>query len=941
MRPERWSRIRELFERASTMEEPARSRFLSETTADDPQLRIEVERLLESGTNAEFLEPPDPARLAASLEAPRAPTSESRSCDDLDPGTRLGSYRILNRIGRGGMGTVFAAEQDRPHRRVALKVLRDPLGGSEVRRRFLVEAELLGRLRHPGIATVFEVGEEVLPDGRTVPFFALELVEGARDLIGYSNEQGLDLRARIALLQEVLMAVHHGHLAGVVHRDLKPDNLLVDRDGRPKVIDYGVACAVDPALTPTELHSQGVHVVGTLQYMAPEQLRGGSEHLDHRADVYALGLVLYELISGARPYDLLGKPLTEVLEQLASERRPPPSEHNPGVPRELDWICLRAIASPREDRYTSAEAFSEDLERFFAGEVVRASPPGGLSGALYRTRKFVARHRLPLGVLALVLAGLSAAVFVIRSALVATQDERDRNLELVEDLRLETEERQAALHQLELTNKGLVQARVELEAANERTLLELARQETVTESLHDLLSAVDPDEDGYRVTLFELLQRARPRLDRGLEPGHEALLAAFYASAYRALGMQERALELYRQAREALAKLPEPDPALSNEVDLWLAYFLILTQRTGEADPLMDGVEDRLASTGDRRHEAELVRLRSMAAEQRGALESAVELIETAFASWNTEREENSSERALMSELRLRSRRGLLLLRLGRLGEGVDALESAYAGALAHLGPRHSRTFEIGSRLTQGLSAVGRTEEALELQAELCAGVVERFGTASRVNVLHLSRLMTAYLGVGDVDEALVTGERALDAIDLGAFEDAELELTLRSNYAVGLGMAGRGEESVVELERAVELLLAGGQAMGARMFDVRQNLAEALFTAGRLGDAVGAFEESLFLAREVFGKTSWQAGLAKCRMGMMLMIPGGVGGDPQEGLELLRDGHRLLAATDNELGRQRRVQIEASAAAFARGLADQGQLGVAEQLTSLINEWR
>ena len=931
MRPERWSRVRELFERAAELGEPARTRFLEETTGDDPDLRVQVERLLESSASQSFLAPPDPARLAASLGAPGPEAGEAGDPDpQLRPGVELGSYRILHALGRGGMGTVFAAEQDRPRRRVALKVLRDPLAGKDARRRFLVEAELLGRLRHPGIATIYEVGEQALPGGPTVPFFALELVEDARDLIRYAEERPLALRQKLELFREVLAAVHHAHLAGVVHRDLKPDNLLVDAAGRPKVIDYGVACAVDPAMTPTELRSAGVHVVGTLQYMAPEQLRGGSAHLDHRADVYALGLVLYELVAGARPYDLLGRPLAEVLERLASTERDPPSRHRPDLPRELDWICLRAIASEPDARYGSASEFADDLERFLEGEVVSAAPPG----ALYRAGKFVARNRLPLGVLTLVLGSLLAAVLVTRSALNEARDERDRNAALVARLTAETEERRAALVRLGEVNAELLEAQVGLEQASARTLLELERQRAVTRSLHDLLSAVNPREDGYRVTVYELLERAQPELDRCADKGQQALLSAYYASAYHSLGMQARAEELFRSARAALDQMPDRDPRLESTVDLRLASLLVLTDRLDEAEPLLDASERRLESNPDVELLAELVELRSRTSERRGALEAAAAVIESALAG-PLAAPEAPADAALGGawRARLRSRRGLLLVELGRLTEGVEELEAAWAEGVAARGREHPDTLEIGFRLNQGMQAIGRADEALELQTELCELVRGTYGEHSRVHAQHLAQLMTAHLSAGDPDEALAVGERALDALDLGDFDDHELELTLRANYAIALGMKGRGAEAVVELERVVTLLEDGGQAVGPRMFDVRQNLAEALFMAGRLDDSLAAFEDLLFLAREVHGDGSWQEGLALARLGMTVLLAG----NADEGLDLIRSGRVLLADTTNELGLRRRQQVEASLRALAGGLQLQARGSEAARVEALL----
>jgi serine/threonine protein kinase len=230
-----WPLVRGIFERALDLPVGERASFVDRETDGQDALRREVMRLLESTTGSgDFLSPPEPGASLGSAFDWRPTHGES-----------IGSYRIESLLGEGGMGAVYLARQDRPSRDVALKLMHARFASPRSRRRFEFEAEVLGRLRHPGIAAIHEMGVHRTPDGGEVPFFAMEYVEGARDLATYADDEGLDLAARIALFRAVCAAVHHAHEKGVIHRDLKPGNILVDATGQPKVIDYGVARAID------------------------------------------------------------------------------------------------------------------------------------------------------------------------------------------------------------------------------------------------------------------------------------------------------------------------------------------------------------------------------------------------------------------------------------------------------------------------------------------------------------------------------------------------------------------------------------------------------------------------------------------------------------------------------------------------------------------------
>ena len=293
-----WERVRGVFEASLDRPEGERARWAEEACAGDAALWAQVRRLLRTRPPVEdFLESPTTAADAAPPPGEAAP---------LAAGLRLGGFTLVRPLASGGMGEVWIAEQEEPRRTVAVKTLRGGFASGHARRRFRYEAEVLARLQHPGIAPILAAG--TLDAAGERPWFAMEYVEEGRALTAHADGEGLGREARLRLFLEVCEAVQHGHGRGVIHRDLKPDNLLVDRRGRVRVIDFGIARAAERDEGSTALTEAG-QVLGTLRCMAPEQLGGDPDAVDIRADVYALGAVLYELLCGRSPHPIEGQPL--------------------------------------------------------------------------------------------------------------------------------------------------------------------------------------------------------------------------------------------------------------------------------------------------------------------------------------------------------------------------------------------------------------------------------------------------------------------------------------------------------------------------------------------------------------------------------------------------------------------------------------------------------
>jgi len=359
-----------------------------------------------------------PAMLGAALSG--RSDGFGLSIDDpleLAPGSDLGGATILRLLGEGGMGRVYEARQAAPDRLVAAKVLRDAIASREQLARFTYEAEVLGRLRHPGIAQIHASGT-FRRGPLTVPFFIMELVAEARPITEYVREQGLGLTARVALFRAVCDAVAHGHRRGVVHRDLKPANILVDAAGDPKVIDFGVArsTATDPARA--GLCTLAGQLVGTLAYMSPEQLDGRVDEIDTRSDVYALGLVLHELLVGDLPPGLMGHMRPEAARAsrdtgssaaVAVERAAMAAGCARSAARSLAAIVAACLAPDAADRYATAGDVKVELDRWIAGEPVLARPQTWLE----MLARLVRRHRVAAAAVVTAATALVAAIIGI------------------------------------------------------------------------------------------------------------------------------------------------------------------------------------------------------------------------------------------------------------------------------------------------------------------------------------------------------------------------------------------------------------------------------------------------------------------------------------------------------------------------------------------------
>ncbi len=527
------NRSQEIFERVVALSEPERAAALGRECAGDERLRAEVEALLASW---------DRPTVAGPITAVRSERSEG-------PGSRIGPYRLVRSIGEGGFGSVFLAEQESPVvRRVAIKIIKLGMDTKRVIARFEAERQALALMDHPAIAKVFDAGETP----RGLPFFAMEYVPG-EPLTQYCDRGKLTNEARLRLFSEVCLGVQHAHQKGIIHRDLKPSNLLVTtQDGRPvpKIIDFGIAKATAQRLTEKTLFTELGAMIGTPEYMSPEQAEMSGLDVDTRADVYSLGVILYELVTGVLPFDSAAirqasfeefrrwirevdppPPSVRVSRagnesvETAANRQTDPARLASRLHGELDWIVMKAIEKDRTRRYASPSEVAADIARLLADEPVTARPPS----TSYRARKFVKRHRFGVAVAGFAVVGLAA--FAVTMG---------------------------------------IQAR--------RTAMQRDRAERVSAFLTELFGAANPAHaKGRTVTARDLLDEGAARIeqDRSVEPLVRAQLMHTMGAAYRVLGLCAEASRVLKPALEVrTAQLGGSDPeTLSTMTELGGAFW--------------------------------------------------------------------------------------------------------------------------------------------------------------------------------------------------------------------------------------------------------------------------------------------------------------------------------------------------------------------------------
>jgi serine/threonine protein kinase/tetratricopeptide (TPR) repeat protein len=767
-----------------------RKAFLDRACAGDPELREAVERRL---------------ALEATFTGGGIPSSSQLELETMSeqPGSIIGPYRLIEILGQGGFGTVFLAEQEQPMRReVALKIIKLGMDTREVISRFEAERQALAMMDHPSIARVFDAG--TTRSGR--PYFVMELVRG-KPITRYCDDHALPLRDRLQLFNQVCAAVQHAHQKGIIHRDIKPSNVLVtEHDGVPvpKVIDFGIAKATDQGAGERSVFTSMGQIMGTPAYMSPEQAGLGNLDIDTRSDVYSLGVLLYELLTGTVPFDVttLRGAFHFELQRIIREQEPPkPSSRvttaGATLRGDLDWIVMRALEKDRSRRYESARELASDVERHLRDEPVTAGPPS----ASYRMQKFIRRHKASVGtaVVAVLVLVAFAATMAVQARRIAT--ERDRA----------NREREISDRVADFQTSMLQRIRPFDMGASIVADLRNGVDDSLKASFDELLGGINPTDTARRVLDAQILSPAVDAVTTEFkdQPETEVRMRLALSRTYRALGVPEKSLAQAERAAEVSEKTfgPENRKTLLSRGAAAIAYWEL--GRMDDCEKILAAVQPVWAKAyGPDDPDAIRAKIAlGVLTMGRGRDEEAQRLFEETLAS--LEKTLGPDHKDLINPL---ENLATSLMNQSKVKEAAPYLERSVAIRKSTSGAEDVSTLTAEQRLAEVYVKSGRPKEGEALQKEALATLTRVRGETHPVTIDAVATLGVLYRLQGRFPEAEATTRQAL-------------------------GM----KRSVLGGDHLKTLVSMG-------------ELAQTLSAMGRLPEAEALFQEALERARRVFG---------------------------------------------------------------------------------------
>jgi serine/threonine protein kinase len=806
-----------------------RAAFLDEACAGDAELRGRVEALLrahhksESSLDESAVEPPSTGQFRprpSALNPPAIPEVV---------GTCIGPYKLLQRLGEGGMGTVFMAEQETPvKRRVAFKIIKAGMDSAHVIARFEQERQALAMMDHPNIAKVLDAGTT----DSARPYFVMELVKGI-PITKYCDQEQLTLPERLELFIPVCQAVQHAHQKGIIHRDLKPSNVLIALyDGKPipKVIDFGVAKATTQKLTERTMFTEIGQVVGTIEYMAPEQAELNNLDIDTRADIYSLGVILYELLTGSPPFttkQLRGvahdemlrmireveppRPSTKLtssaeLPSIAAKRKLEPKKLSKLMHGDLDWIVMKCLEKERGRRYESANGLALELKRHLQHEPVLAGPPS----AAYRLRKFVRRNRGAMAAAAAVVLALLGGIAGTSIGLVQARAAEAKALE--------------EAHQKEIARAD--EERQRLEADKQRHAAEAEKnravkaenaakaQAAITQAVNhflqvDLLGQADiarqplqrgTAERNRNITVGELLDRAAKAIEGKFvkQPLTEGQIRFTIGKSYVALGRYADAhphLERAVQLSNDVLGAEHPNTVIAKKELAWLYFYEGEYRR---AEPLLRAlVEATIAKFGNGDPEAVYIKNGLAIVIKHLGRYAEAEQLNLEIIRQLEKLEGPTGPNTLSTKLNL----AVLYLVEEKYADGEALIIEVCREFEAKLGPDHPKTMLSRHVLASIYTSAAKYAEAEKLAKEVLQLREKKLGSDHPDTLLSRLTLASAYWGMGRMGESIPICEEALTGHRAKYGDRHDYTVSAAASLAKMYRDAGRLDDAVRVIE--------------------------------------------------------------------------------------------------------------------------------------------
>ena len=681
---------------------------------------------------------------------------------DRRSGQKIGPCTLRRMIGRGGMGAVYEAIQENPRRTVAVKLMRRGITSKTALRRFEFESQILARLRHPGIAQVYEAGTHH-DEGEDTPFFVMEYIPGALPITDYARKHNLPVRDRMKLFLQVCDAVQHGHLKGIVHRDLKPGNILIASNGKPKIIDFGVARSTDSDLALTTQQTDIGQILGTVQYMSPEQCEADPNDIDTRSDVYALGVILHELLTGQLPYDLSTAQLHEAIRIVCEQTPARLSSIDRRLKGDLEVITHKAMEKERRRRYQTATALSEDVGHWLDDEPINAKAPGAIDTLV----RFARRHTTAAAAIGAVFVILVVAVAAITTVAIdankqrvaaqaAQTDEQDQReqAEAVKDfltsMIASIDPATAGNMDKELLVHTLTQAanRVSTNFANQ-PLLEAELRGTIGESYHTLGMYSDANEH---------LQKAVMLLEDNGDFNSPLLLRFLLRKArnIRETGKYELGLDLAQEHLDRAINAGMPELYIANAYQT-VAQMCIDVLKFDRAHIALNAAKDLYKEQTNSKQYVKLLLITSQLVGQQGSLKRAAQWAQKALDAY-----ESLPDRDPVMKANLLYHLATCLSFEDRHEESIIALNDVLGIHQEMLGDTHPTSLRVMGTLGAIHATAGQLDKAEPYFRKVYEAQLEALGPEHHTTLVTMGNLGMLLMDQDKLDASAAVLEPAL-----------------------------------------------------------------------------------------------------------------------------------------------------------------------------------